>query len=60
MSPRRVRQESDVRYDDEQDMLVVLENQRYIPAIDSTRYHALATKKADIEKGDDQKDSLIW
>lgn len=48
------------RYDDEQDVLVVFEDGKYVPAIDSQQYHSLATKKADIEKGDDQKDTLMW
>lgn len=52
--------ESTSRYDDEHDMLVVLENGKYVPAIDSQQHHALATKKADVEKGDDQKDTLMW
>lgn len=60
ISPRRASMESAAKYDEEQDMLVVLENGRYVPAIDSQQYHVLATKKADIEKGDDQKDTLMW
>lgn len=47
-------------YDQELDMILIKEIDRNIPAIQSTSHQIPATKKADIEKGDDQKDSLMW
>lgn len=47
-----------MEYDEKLDMLMIRENGSLIPAIDSD--HFLNTKKADIEKGEDQKDTLMW
>jgi len=47
-------------YDSGLDMIIVKEIDRSIPAIQSSSQQIPATKKADIEKGDDQKDSLMW
>jgi len=41
-------------------MIMTIEDGEYIPAIESTRYEGPITKKADLEKGDDQKDSRRW
>ena len=47
-------------YDPKLDMILVKEIDRYVPAIQSTSQQIPATKKADLEKGEDQKDSLLW
>lgn len=60
VSPRRVVVESDARYDESISMLTVLENGKFVAAIDSESKRSLSTKKADIEKNEDQKDTLMW
>lgn len=42
------------RYDEDLDELVVADSGRWVPALDSTEKPE--TKKADLEKGEDQKD----
>ena len=55
LSVRRVRQKTQpARYDRDRDELLVLEGGRWIPGIDSKE--PPRTKKADLEKSDDQKD----
>lgn len=44
----------EVEYDSKLDCLMVREDGSWVPAISSSRY-ALFSKKADIEKGEDQK-----
>ena len=51
---RRARRSERVWYDDASDMLMVRRNGRWVPGIDASE--SPATKKADIEKGEDQKD----
>ncbi|GFP34328.1 hypothetical protein HKBW3S43_00121 [Candidatus Hakubella thermalkaliphila] len=43
-------------YDKSISMLVVEEDGKKIPAINSNKVEGLGTKKADLEKGEDQKD----
>jgi hypothetical protein len=45
-------------YDSVRDMMMVLENGRWIYAIDGQEERT--TKKCDIEKGEDQKDDRMW
>jgi hypothetical protein len=45
-------------YDVVRDMMMVLENGKWICAIDSQEERK--TKKCDIEKGEDQKDNRMW
>jgi hypothetical protein len=49
----------DALYDYNIDMLTVIEDGLCVPAINAKKDHSFATKKADIEKGDDQKDSMM-
>ena len=49
---------NDEVYDDSIDMLMVLEDGKWIYAIDGKEKRK--TKKCDIEKGEDQKDDRIW
>ena len=44
----------ETRYDEERDELVVKEGDHWIPALDSAE--SPETKKADLEKSEDQKD----
>ncbi|MEW6604050.1 MAG: hypothetical protein AB1351_05095 [Thermoproteota archaeon] len=60
VSPRRLSFQPETIYDSKSDMMLVKEEGQYIPAIDSLSQRGLGTKKCDIEKGEDQKDSLMW
>ncbi len=60
LSPRRQRMNELCFYDSSIDMVVIAENQNIRPVIDLTEVEGLETKKADLEKGDDQKDNLMW
>ena len=46
-------------FDTKSDMVFVWENGATVLAIDSHGHGLPTTKKADIEKGDDQKDSIM-
>lgn len=46
-------------YDSSLDMMMTFENGKRIPVIDSTKGQR-RTKKMDMEKGEDQKDTLMW
>jgi len=51
------------RYDEDIQMAVTLEDGRWVPVIemqDDPKKPKPITKKADIEKGDDQKDERRW
>lgn len=60
MSPRRLTGDVDYQYDPELQMAVTNENGRRILAIESERLREMRTKKADIEKDEDQKDTYSW
>jgi len=47
-------------YDTSLDQVIYVENGVRIPAINSNCPKAPETKKADLEKGDDQKDKRMW
>lgn len=51
---------SDAIFDESVNMVMICENGIMTPAINSDSQKLPSTKKADIEKGDDQKDSLMW
>ena len=59
ISPRRIGTKEEEYYDNLLDMMMVIENGKNIPVIDSTRAQP-RTKKMDVEKGEDQKDTLMW
>lgn len=48
------------RYDAESQLTVVVTKDDEYPAIDCENLPALATKKCDIEKGEDSKDRWMW
>lgn len=52
--PRRRRRSQRARYDPVRDELMVLERGRWVPGVESKE--PPRTKKADLEKSDDQKD----
>lgn len=59
ISPSRAALGSDAEsYNDSLDMMMVFEDGKWIFAIDGRIQRR--TKKCDIEKGEDQKDSRIW
>jgi hypothetical protein len=58
MNPARINAVEDEEYDFSVDMTMIVENGVKIPAIDGSL--RIGTKKADMEKGEDQKDSLMW
>lgn len=59
ISPSRAALKSDDEsYDDSLDMMMVFEDRKWIFAIDGKKKRK--TKKCDIEKGEDQKDSRMW
>ena len=60
VSPRRAALSNDMGfYDDMSDVLMVFEDGNWILAIDG-KESPPKTKKCDIEKGEDQKDALMW
>ncbi|MFX0141484.1 MAG: hypothetical protein ACFFDN_48045 [Candidatus Hodarchaeota archaeon] len=60
VSPRRAVDVGDYKYDDSLDLMLFFENGCWIPIIEIKKPPKRRTKKADIEKGEDQKDSLMW
>jgi len=60
LSPSRFTGNTDCQYDPRLQMAVTYENGRKILAIDSKLIKTRSTKKADVEKGEDQKDSHYW
>lgn len=48
------------RYDEKSQLTVVISKDKEYPAIDCDDLPALATKKCDIEKGEDTKDRWMW
>jgi len=56
LSPRRFIGSTDYRYDPNLQMCVMTDNEKTL-AIESNLIRERVTKKADIEKGEDQKDS---
>ena len=47
-------------YDDKLDMVMIGDNETAVPAIHHTGNNVPYTKKADIEKGEDSKDTMMW
>lgn len=60
VSPTRVPADETCEYDTDLQMMMTTERGKRIPAIASKTYRGRTTKKADLEKGDDQKDDLMW
>lgn len=60
LSPRRAKPSKDYEYDPVLQMGIIMEDGKRIAAIDSPKCRGLVTKKADIEKSEDQKDSRRW
>lgn len=58
MSPSRLDEQESEEYDHSLDMTMVIRNGVKVAAIESS--NRIGTKKADMEKGEDQKDSLMW
>lgn len=59
-SPNRAIRDDSYQYDPDVDMVIDTKLNPPAPAIDSTRASAPETKKADVEKGEDQKDRRMW
>jgi hypothetical protein len=59
VSPTHATLNDAYEYDESQNMVMVKENNVILPAIHSI-IQPLGTKKADIEKGEDSKDTLMW
>ncbi len=57
-SPSRGNDTEDNEYDYSLDMTIVTRNGIRLPAIDAD--DPKRTKKADMEKGEDQKDNIMW
>jgi hypothetical protein len=57
-SPSRVKSIENEEYDGDLDMTMVVTNGTRQAAIDAN--YRVGTKKNDMEKGEDQKDSLMW
>ncbi len=49
-----------IQYSYENEMVFLTNGSSNIPVIDSKGQNMPSTKKADLEKGEDQKDSLMW
>ncbi len=47
-------------FDDEIDMVVKADSIKKIPVVFEKNSKSLGTKKADLEKGEDQKDNFMW
>lgn len=47
-------------YDDKVDMMMIVENGVAVPAIYNNSNIIPMTKKADMEKGEDSKDTVMW
>lgn len=47
-------------YDGDLDMVMVSDEGNVLPAIHHTGNNVPGTKKADIEKGEDAKDTIMW
>lgn len=47
-------------YDEDSDMMALITKEGLMPAINVQGKHIPGTKKADIEKGEDAKDTLMW
>ncbi len=60
ISPSRSTPSQDYHYDSSLCQVVVMREGLVIPAIDSDDDDGPKTKKADIEKGEDQKDRRGW
>ena len=60
ISPNRVTHDHEFFYDPELSLVMTIENGEKIPAIESKSNYGPTTKKMDIEKGEDQKDSRMW
>lgn len=59
-SANRVPHNSEFYYDAELHQVVTIQDGRVIPAIEAKKNYGPKTKKADIEKGEDQKDKRMW
>lgn len=60
LSPTRVVHDELFYYDQELSQVMTTENNRVIPVIESKYNNGPKTKKAGIEKGEDQKDRWMW
>jgi len=60
MSPRRAGPAEGFFYDDNLAMVMVLRQSGAVPVIDTPMDQGPTTKKADIEKSEDQKDNWMW
>jgi len=60
LSPSRAFPDSSFYYDEAVDMLRCSDEEGHPLAIESQSSKAPQTKKADIEKGEDAKDSRMW
>jgi hypothetical protein len=58
MSPRRIKLSNTEEYDYALDMTTIVIDGVKKPAIETA--YRFGTKKADVERGEDQKDSLMW
>lgn len=56
----KLENEGQFYYDDKMDIVVIKDDQTIIPAIHHTGNNVPGTKKADLEKGEDSKDTMMW
>ena len=60
LSPKRAEPNHDFEYDPETAQTVTERDGQRVPVIDTDLAAGPTTKKADIEKGEDQKDRRMW
>lgn len=58
INPSGIGSKESEEYDYSLDMTMIVKNGIKVPAIEANS--RIGTKKADMEKGEDQKDSLMW
>lgn len=60
ISPNRAVPDKEFYYDRELCQVMTTENGQVVPAIEAKKNNGPQTKKADIEKSEDQKDRWMW
>lgn len=56
----KMNNEEQFYYDDKMDMVMIKDNETISPAIHHSGNNIPGTKKADLEKGEDSKDTMMW
>jgi len=60
LSPKRIKANECFYYDQRLAEVMTTEGNHAKPLIEMEKYNGAVTKKADIEKGEDQKDRWMW